>query len=142
MVYHFWQEKLMLAVGRQSETIIIVKRNLLSIWLFFFRFSWHFVILHSDWCCVSVNLALNESLECHKVLLGVHPLSYLNFLQRTRLDAARVTLLEGIKMLNKLIPTMSKKFTLAVPSHFCFARSLGITHSHFCEGLHMHLPYW
>ena len=37
MVYHFWQEKLMLAVGRQSETIIIVKRNLLSIWLFFLQ---------------------------------------------------------------------------------------------------------
>ena len=80
MGYHFWQEKLTLAVGRQSETIIIVKRNPLSIWLFFFRFSRHFVILHSDWCCVSVNLALDESLECHKVLLGVHPLSYLNFL--------------------------------------------------------------
>ena len=32
---------------------------------------------------------------------------------------------------------MSKKFTLAVPSHFRFAPSFGITHSHFCEGLHM-----
>ena len=47
-----------------------------------------------------------------------------------------------IKKLNKLILAMSKKFTLAVPSHFCFAPSSAITHSHFCEGLHMLLPYW
>ena len=59
-----------------------------------------------------------------------------------RLDAARVTLLEGINKLNKLILTMSRKFTLAVSSLFCFVPSSGITHSHFCEGLHMHLPYW
>ena len=60
----------------------------------------------------------------------------------TRLDVARVTLLDGINKLNKLIPTMSKKFTLAVSSHFYSAPSSGITHSHFCEGLDMHLPYW
>ncbi len=60
----------------------------------------------------------------------------------TRLDAAGVTLLEGINKLNKLILTMSKKFTLAVSSHFHFVLSSGITHSHFCEGLHMHLSHW
>ena len=58
------------------------------------------------------------------------------------MDAAWVTLLEGINKLNKLILTMSEKFTLAVSSHFCFAPSSGITHSHFCEGLHMPLTYW
>ena len=41
-------------------------------------------------------------------------------LGNTRLDAARVTLLEGINKLNKLILTKSKKFTLAVPSNVRF----------------------
>ena len=52
------------------------------------------------------------------------------------------SLLSDIKKLNKLILAKSKKFTLAVSSHFCFVLSADINHSHQWQGLDMNLPYW